>query len=175
MLFEYMKFFTSLSCNLRTAQIWWTFSYRKKLAKRLHVFVFFPYDMPNVGITRSYRLAQLLQMNVKVPSTEPVRKHVFNKREFHFSYSFESWPAITSSTKPLFLVLKLPSPLPSPPLPSSPFFLSPPFPFLPSPPLLSSPPLFSSPCRFGFWDLELVLRQFWAWRQKEKDPRSENY
>lgn len=35
------KFFTSLSCNLRTAQIW-TFSYRKKkLAKRLHVFVFF--------------------------------------------------------------------------------------------------------------------------------------
>jgi hypothetical protein len=28
--FEYTKCFASSSCNLRTTQIWWTFSYRKK-------------------------------------------------------------------------------------------------------------------------------------------------
>lgn len=58
--------------------------------------------MPNVGITESNRLAQLLQTNVNVPRTEPVRKHAFNKCEFHFSCSFESWSAITSSPRPLF-------------------------------------------------------------------------
>lgn len=133
MLFEYMKIFYKSVLQLENCPNMNFQLQKKKNQQRDYMFLFFfPYDMPNVGITGSNRLAQLLQMNVKVPSTEPVRKHVFNKWEFHFSYSFESWPAITSSTRPLFLVLKLP-PLTSPPL-LSPLLSSP---LLPSHLLLS--------------------------------------
>jgi hypothetical protein len=129
---------------------------KKKTAKRLHVFVFFPYDMPNVGIMGSNGLAGLLQMNVKVTSTESFRERVPSESPSENACTTQGLPlpslfqeldCLTSSTRPFFLIVQLyPPPLPSCPLPS-PLLSSPPLPF----PLLSSP---------KFWCLKFVLRLF---------------